>query len=102
MSDDGGAARAIGDAIRDARRSAGLTQGDHAAIAGVSERTLRDIERGTGAAGLAAVIRVASAVGLALEARRHARPQERTPAPQKGPDPRTLTLEERLARDAGR
>lgn len=62
-------ARAIGAAIRDARRAAGLTQADHAQLAELAERTLRDIERGTGTPGLGSVLRAASTVGLTLEVR---------------------------------
>ena len=40
--------RAIGTAVRRARREAGLTQAQHAELAETSERTIRDIEKGTG------------------------------------------------------
>lgn len=61
--------RAIGAAVRRARREAGLTQAQLAELAETSERTVRDIERGTGSPGLAVVARAAAVVGLRLEAR---------------------------------
>lgn len=61
--------RAIGTAVRRARREAGLTQAQHAELAETSERTIRDIEKGTGSPSLAAVVRAATVVGLVIEAR---------------------------------
>lgn len=60
------AARAIGARIREARKAAGLTQEQLAELAGTSTRTVRDIEKGTGAASLGIVARVAEVVGLRL------------------------------------
>jgi len=60
--------RAIGAAVRRARRAAGLTQAQHAELAETSERTIRDIEKGTGSPSLTAVVRAATVVGLTLEA----------------------------------
>jgi putative transcriptional regulator len=65
MMDD---ARAIGESVRAARRYAALTQGDLADLAGVSERTVRTIETGTGNPSLAAVVAVVNTLGLHLGA----------------------------------
>lgn len=59
----------IGLAVRRARREAGLTQVQLAELAETSERTVRDIERGTGSPSLAVVVRTARVVGLTIEAR---------------------------------
>lgn len=53
-------------AIRAARKEAGLTQKELAELAGVSERTLRDLERGTGNPSLAAVIGITNVLGLRM------------------------------------
>ena len=60
---------AIGRAVRRARRDAGLTQVQLAELAETSERTVRDIERGTGSPSLAVVVRTAGVLGLTIEAR---------------------------------
>lgn len=60
---------AIGHAVRRARRDAGLTQAQLAELAETSERTVRDIERGTGSPSLAVVVRTAAVLGLTIEAR---------------------------------
>lgn len=60
------ASRAIGARIREARRAVGLTQEQLAELSGTSTRTVRDIEKGTGATGLGIVARVADVVGLRL------------------------------------
>jgi len=60
---------AIGRAVRRARRDAGLTQAQLAELAETSERTVRDIERGTGSPSLAVVVRTAGVLGLTIEAR---------------------------------
>jgi len=60
---------AIGHAVRRARRDAGLTQVQLAELAETSERTVRDIERGTGSPSLAVVVRTAGVLGLTIEAR---------------------------------
>lgn len=60
----------IGAVLRAARREAGLSQVELAELVGLSDRTVRDIEKGTGGPGLAAVAAVASALGVRLEATR--------------------------------
>ena len=70
MTDDNGKivpvaqAGALGAALRAARKEAGLSQAQLAELAGVSERTLRDIEKGAASSALSAVIAVASTLGL--------------------------------------
>jgi putative transcriptional regulator len=54
----------IGASLRSARKEAGLKQSDLADLAGVSERTVRAIETGTGNPTLAAVVSVANVLGL--------------------------------------
>ncbi|WP_415856942.1 helix-turn-helix domain-containing protein [Sinomonas sp. G460-2] len=61
-------AKAIGSAIRAARKNLGITQQVLAELCGLSERTVRDIEAGTGTSSLAAVAAAAAAVGLHLAA----------------------------------
>jgi len=56
----------IGSAIRAARTAAGLTQEQLAELAGTSTRTVRDIEKGTGATSLDTVVAVAGVVGLTI------------------------------------
>ena len=56
----------IGRAIRAARRAHGLTQEQLAELAGASTRTVREIEKGSGASSLDTVIAVAAAVGLTI------------------------------------
>jgi transcriptional regulator with XRE-family HTH domain len=58
----------VGEKIRAARREAGITQKDLAELSGVSERTVRAIEAGTGNPSLRAVAAAAGAVGLRLRA----------------------------------
>jgi y4mF family transcriptional regulator len=65
---EAGDAKGIGLAVRSARKDAGLNQGDLADLAGVSERTVRAIETGTGNPTLAAVVSVANVLGLHLAA----------------------------------
>lgn len=60
------APRDIGARIREARKAARLTQEQLAELAGTSTRTVRDIEKGTGATSLGVVARVAEALGLRL------------------------------------
>ena len=62
------APEAIGARIRAARRNAHLTQEQLAELADTSTRTVRDIEKGTGAASLGIVARVAEVLGLELVA----------------------------------
>lgn len=59
---------AIADAIRKARKEAGITQADLANLAETSERTVRAIETATGNPSLGAVVAVANAIGLHLAA----------------------------------
>ncbi len=59
---------AVGAAIRSARKDAGITQEILAELSGVSERTIRSIEAGTGTSSLASVAAAAHAVGLRLAA----------------------------------
>lgn len=58
----------IGASLRSARKEAGLKQSDLADLAGVSERTVRAIETGTGNPTLAAVVSVANVLGLRVAA----------------------------------
>lgn len=57
-------AAAIGAEIRAARRAAGLNQVELAELVGLSDRTVRAIEQGTGSPSLAAVATTAAALGL--------------------------------------
>lgn len=57
----------LGAAIRDERRAARLTQAQLAELAGCSDRTLRDIERGAGSPSIGTVVAVLDALGLGLE-----------------------------------
>lgn len=59
-------AAAIGAAIRSARKSYRLTQQELADLAGISDKTLRDIERGATSPSVGAVIASANALGLSL------------------------------------
>lgn len=54
----------IGISIRRARKQAGLTQQQPAELAGLSDRTIREIELGTGAPGLRSVLTVLAVLGL--------------------------------------
>jgi len=56
----------IGATIRAARRAHGLTQEQLAELAGASTRTVREIEKGSGASSLDTVIGVAAAVGVTI------------------------------------
>ena len=56
----------IGRAIRAARKAHALTQEQLAELAGTSTRTVRDIEKGTGATSLDTVLTVAAAVGVEI------------------------------------
>ncbi|GAB4098602.1 helix-turn-helix domain-containing protein [Sinomonas halotolerans] len=59
---------AIGAAIRAARKESGISQEVLAELAGISERTVRSIESGSGSSSLAAVSAAANALGLRLAA----------------------------------
>jgi y4mF family transcriptional regulator len=63
------AAATLAHALRAARRSHGLTQSQLAELAGVSERTLRDLEHGSGSPSLAALLAVTEVLGLRVEVR---------------------------------
>jgi putative transcriptional regulator len=54
----------LGQELRRARKEAGLTQGDRAHLAGVSERTVRTLETATGNPSLRAVVSVFDVLGL--------------------------------------
>ncbi|MGW5435605.1 helix-turn-helix domain-containing protein [Nocardia asteroides] len=56
----------IGARIRLERRRHRLTQEQLSELAGISTRTIRDIEHGRGSTGIATVAAVAAAVGLTL------------------------------------
>lgn len=55
---------AVGQAIRVARRESGLTQTQLGELVGLSDRTVRDIEKGGGSSSFAAVSAVANVLGL--------------------------------------
>lgn len=59
-------ARALGKAIRDCRKSIGLTQQDAAGLCGVGERFLSELERGKETAALGKALQVARRLGLKL------------------------------------
>ncbi|WP_024368250.1 helix-turn-helix transcriptional regulator [Arthrobacter sp. TB 26] len=59
----------IGADIRSARKDAGITQEDLAHLAGISVRTVRAIETGTGNPSLQAVVAVSDVLGLRLTVR---------------------------------
>ena len=63
-----GDVQGIGRSVRLARKEAGLKQSDLADLAGVSERTVRAIETGSGNPTLAAVVSVANVLGLHVAA----------------------------------
>lgn len=54
----------IGASIRRARKQTGLTQQQLGELAGLSDRTIREIELGTGAPGLRSVLTVLTVLGL--------------------------------------
>lgn len=56
----------IGTSIRHARKDAGLTQQQLGELAGLSDRTVREIELGSGTPGLGAVLDVLAVLGLDL------------------------------------
>ncbi|MGV3149715.1 helix-turn-helix transcriptional regulator [Rothia nasimurium] len=60
----------VGAAIRDARRHFRLTQLELAELVGVSDRTVRDIEKGRSGPSFSTVLAVAAAVGVHLEVAR--------------------------------
>ncbi|MGH3655011.1 helix-turn-helix transcriptional regulator [Glutamicibacter sp.] len=56
----------LGAELKRARRQNGLTQEQLAELAGISERTLRSIERGAGNPSIEAVLSVANVLGLRI------------------------------------
>lgn len=56
----------LGAELQRARKQNGLTQEQLAELAGISERTLRSIERGAGNASIEAVLSVANVLGLRI------------------------------------
>ncbi|MEO3933475.1 helix-turn-helix domain-containing protein [Micrococcaceae bacterium Sec7.4] len=64
-----GDVQSIGAGIRSARKDAGITQEDLAHLAGISVRTVRAIETGTGNPSLQAVVAVSDVLGLRLTVR---------------------------------
>jgi len=59
----------LGERVRASRRHLGLTQQELADLAGVSDATVRQIERGTGRGTLASLLAVLNVLGLELEVR---------------------------------
>lgn len=57
----------IGGTLRAARRRLGLTQQEVADLAGLSDRTVRDLEKGSTSPSLGAVFAVARVLGLRVE-----------------------------------
>ncbi|GAA4527648.1 hypothetical protein GCM10023160_24230 [Brachybacterium paraconglomeratum] len=56
----------IGRSIRRARKDAGLTQQQLGELAGLSDRTIREIEIGSGSPGLRSVLTVLAVLGLSV------------------------------------
>lgn len=56
----------LGAELQRARKQNGLTQEQLAELAGISERTLRSIERGAGNRSIEAVLSVANVLGLRI------------------------------------
>lgn len=56
----------LGAELQRARKQNGLTQEQLAELAGISERTLRSIERGAGNPSIEAVLSVANVLGLRI------------------------------------
>lgn len=59
-------AAGIGTAVRRARKDAGLTQQQLGELAGLSDRTIREIETGSGSPGLRSVLTVITVLGLSF------------------------------------
>ncbi|QPK82537.1 helix-turn-helix transcriptional regulator [Corynebacterium qintianiae] len=60
----------IGAGIRAMRKEYMLTQQQLAELAGISDRTLRDIEKGSGSPSVGTVAKVLATLGLNLEVRK--------------------------------
>lgn len=56
----------LGNAVRTARKSQGITQSDLALIVGKSHVLLRDIEKGKGSVSIASVLQVLHELGVRL------------------------------------
>lgn len=63
-------AQELGRDLKDARKEVGLTQVQLAELVDLSDRTVRDIEKGAGGVSLGAVLKVADALGLRLKVHR--------------------------------
>ncbi|PIS59383.1 hypothetical protein AZH47_07700 [Corynebacterium striatum] len=57
----------LGTALRESRKAYQLTQEELGELVGVSDRTVRDVELGTGKASFSTVLELLSAVGLRVE-----------------------------------
>ena len=66
-------AKEIGKRVREARKHLGVTQADAAELAGISERTVREIEQGNARSSFAAYLSLANVVGLRIELTSEAR-----------------------------
>lgn len=64
------AAESIGAAFRTERKRNNLTQQQLADVAELSDRTVRDIENGTGTAHLSSVLKLADTLGLTVQVTR--------------------------------
>ncbi|MFK7423460.1 MULTISPECIES: helix-turn-helix domain-containing protein [Micrococcus] len=62
--------RRIGEHVRATRRELNLAQQEMADLAGISDATVRQIERSTGRGTLSSLLAVLGVLGLDLEARR--------------------------------
>ncbi|NUL46099.1 helix-turn-helix transcriptional regulator [Cellulosimicrobium funkei] len=58
----------IGRTLRMARKTAGITQEELADLVGISDRTVRHIEKGSPAPSIGSVVAVANALGLSIKA----------------------------------
>ena len=58
---------AIGKAIQSRRKLLKVVQGDLAEIAGISPRTLRDIERGTANPSLETLLKIVTVLGMEIK-----------------------------------
>jgi y4mF family transcriptional regulator len=57
----------IGKSIKSRRKSLKVVQGDLAEIAGISSRTLRDIERGTANPSLETLLKIVTVLGMEIK-----------------------------------
>ena len=70
MSDVSTVRQELGRALKDARKEAGLTQVQLAELVDLSDRTVRDVEKGASGVSLGAALKIVDALGLHLEVRR--------------------------------